>query len=67
MIPKLKKIDEDQAIVAANNFLGMYFGSAKKFAEAEKKMEEGYKLFVEGIRLMLPEKAFILMLTQHKD
>ena len=55
---KLKKIDKDQAIVAANDFLGMYFGSAKKFAEAEKKMEEGYKLFVEGIRLMLPEKSF---------
>ena len=55
---KIKDIKEDKAVVAANDFLAMYFGSASKFAEAEEKMEEGYKLFVEGIRLMQPEKSF---------
>ena len=54
----IKGIKEDKAVVAANDFLAMYFGSASKFAEAEEKMEEGYKLFVEGIRLMQPEKSF---------
>lgn len=55
---ELKKMEEDKAIIAANDFLGMYFGSASKFAEAEERMEEGYRLFVEGIRLMQPEKSF---------
>lgn len=54
----LKKIKKDKAIVAANDFLAMYFGSSSKFAEAEGKMEEGYRLFVEGIRLMQPDKSF---------
>ncbi|MEN9002800.1 MAG: S46 family peptidase, partial [Flavobacteriales bacterium] len=54
----IKKVKEDKAVVAANDFLAMYFGSASKFAEAEEKMEEGYRLFVEGIRLMQPEKSF---------
>jgi len=36
----------------------MYFGSSSKFAEAEENMEEGYRLFVEGIRRMQPEKSF---------
>ena len=63
LISKLKagkEIDEsdDKAVKSANDFLAMYFGSSAKFAEAEEKMEEGYRLFVEGIRLMQPEKSF---------
>lgn len=63
LIKKLKKgkdmnVEEDKAVKASSDFLGMYFGSAGKFAEAEEKMEEGYRLFVEGIRLMQPEKSF---------
>ncbi len=63
LISKLKagkEIDEseDKAVKSANDFLAMYFSSAAKFAEAEEKMEEGYRLFIEGIRLMQPEKSF---------
>lgn len=54
----LKDIKKDKAVIAAKDFIAMYFGSASKFAEAEGKMEEGYKLFVEGIREMQPEKSF---------
>jgi hypothetical protein len=55
-----KDIDEsdDKAVKSANDFLSMYFGSSAQFAKAEEKMEEGYRLFVEGIRLMQPEKSF---------
>ncbi len=55
-----KEIDteDDKAIKAATDFISMYFGSSAKFSEVEEKMEEGYRLFVEGIRLMQPEKSF---------
>ena len=55
-----KSIDteDDKAIKAATDFISMYYGSSSKFAEVEEDMEEGYRLFVEGIRLMQPEKSF---------
>lgn len=63
VIAKLKAgkaidMEDDKAIKAATDFISMYFGSSAKFAEAEENMEEGYRLFVEGIRLMQPEKSF---------
>ncbi|MEN8839268.1 MAG: S46 family peptidase [Flavobacteriales bacterium] len=63
VIAKLKAgkaidMEDDKAIKAATDFISMYFGSSSKFAEAEQDMEEGYRLFVEGIRLMQPEKSF---------
>ncbi len=63
VIAKLKAgkaidMEDDKAIKAATDFISMYFGSSAKFTEAEENMEEGYRLFVEGIRLMQPEKSF---------
>ncbi len=63
VIAKLKAgksidLENDRAIKAATDFISMYFGSSSKFAEAEENMEEGYRLFVEGIRTMQPKKSF---------
>ena len=58
---ELKDYKEDRAVVAATDLINIYFGggeTAKEEALAEEKMHEGYRLFVEGIRLMQPEKSF---------
>jgi hypothetical protein len=52
------KLKDDKAAVAANDLITMYFGSRARYAEVEENMEEGYRLFVEGIRLMQPNKSF---------
>jgi len=54
----LKDLKEDRAVIAATDLLNVYFASGSKNAEAEEKMHEGYRLFVEGIRKMQPEKSF---------
>ena len=54
---KIKDYSKDRAVVAATDLIGIYFGSATN-PEVEEKMHEGYRLFVEGIRLMQPKKKF---------
>lgn len=51
-------VNDDKAVVAANDLIMMYFGASKRYGEVEANMEEGYRLFVEGIRLMQPDKSF---------
>lgn len=55
---KIKGLDKDLAIQAATDLINVYFGANARYRGVEEKKEEGYRLFVEGIRLMQPDKSF---------
>lgn len=53
-----KGLNEDLAVEASGDLISIYFGSQARYAGVDSKMEEGYRLLVEGIREMSPEKSF---------
>ena len=54
--PSEKALEKDLAVAAAMSILQTYFGSME--SEAQDKFDEGYRLFVKGLREMQPNKAF---------
>jgi hypothetical protein len=56
--PKVIDMDADLAVSAAGDLINLYRGAMMRYGETEKNMEDGYRLFVEGIREMQPNKSF---------
>ncbi len=53
-----KKLEKDLAVIASNDLINMYFGAQGRYGDIEQKKEDGYRLFVEGVRLMQKDKSF---------
>lgn len=54
--PSEKKMDKDLATIAGRSLLEQYFASMN--GGAQEAFDRGYRLFVEGLREMQPDKLF---------
>jgi hypothetical protein len=54
--PSKKALDADLAVLAGNSALERYLSS--QASDAQEKFDRGYRLFVQGLREMQPNKAF---------
>lgn len=54
--PNKKALDADLAVAAGNSMLERYL--ATQSSAAQEQFDRGYRLFVQGLREMQPEKAF---------
>jgi hypothetical protein len=57
--PKLKTLQEDLAYVAAQSFMNNYYQNIRpKTTELYAMRDKGNRLFVKGLRQMMPDKKF---------
>ncbi len=56
--PKSKVIEKDLIAQASEDLMGMYFGAEARSAEANAKLDRGYRLFIAGLREMNPDKNY---------
>ena len=56
--PSKKAMDKDWAMIIGGELYDMYRNAAQMNADAEAKMQKGYRLFTAGLREMSPEKMY---------
>jgi len=56
--PNSKKLEKDLIAQASGDIMGMYFGAGARNAEANAKLNRGYRLFIAGLREMNPDKDY---------
>ena len=56
--PNAKKVEKDLIAQASSDLMGMYFGMNTRNAEANAKLERGYRELIAGLREMKPDKQF---------
>ncbi|TVR39790.1 MAG: S46 family peptidase [Cryomorphaceae bacterium] len=56
--PNAKSLEKDLIAQASGDLMGMYFGMNERNAEANAKLERGYREFIAGLREMKPDKQF---------
>ncbi len=56
--PDLKAFDKDEGFQLMMGFIQVYRDFGAKATEAETRLQEATRLYVEGLRNMLPEKKF---------
>lgn len=56
--PKDKTLEKDLVRQASADLMGMYFGAGARNAEANAKLDRGYRLFIAGLREMNPDKEY---------
>ena len=54
----MDKLQKDLAVKASSDLIALYFGANSRYGEIADAKDEGYRLFVEGVRKMQPEKSF---------
>lgn len=56
--PSKKTLDKDWAVIVGGELYDMYRNASQMNAEADAKMQKGYRLFTAGLREMNPNKMY---------
>ncbi len=56
--PSKKTLDKDWAVIIGSELYDMYRNAAQMNADADAKMQKGYRLFTAGLREMNPDKMY---------